>query len=56
MNQNYGFVEFYAKEKVATLQAEASKQRGIPKNKPDFSKLVYIVSFIIALAVAYLAF
>jgi hypothetical protein len=54
MNDNYGFVEFYANEKVAKLQAEASRQRGLSKNKPEFSKLVYIISFAIAVAAAYL--
>ena len=56
MNQNYGFVEFFAKEKVAQIQAEASRQRNLPTNKQDFSKLVYIVSFAIAVAAAYLVF
>ncbi len=56
MNENYGFAEFYAKEKIEKLQAEASKQRGVPKNKRDLSNLVYIVSFAIAVAAAYLIF
>lgn len=56
MNQNYGFVEFYANEKVAEIQAEASRQRNLPANKQDFSKLAYIVSFAIAIMAAYLVF
>jgi len=56
MNDNYGFVEFYANEKVEKLRAEAFKQRGLPKNKPDLSKLVYIVSIAIAVAAAFLIF
>lgn len=56
MNDNYGFAEFYAKEKVAQYQTEASKQRGLSKNKRDLTKLVYIVSFAIAVAAAYSVF
>lgn len=56
MNQTQIYVEFYNKDKAVQSHAESSKQQGLSVNKSEYTKLVYIVSFAITVAAAYLVF
>jgi hypothetical protein len=53
MNQNYGFVEFYAKEKIDQMLAEASSQRQLPESKRELPTLVYLLSLVVVIAAVY---